>query len=29
MPTKRLPSRPDLDHLKHQAKDLLADFRAR
>jgi ankyrin repeat protein len=29
MPTKRLPSRPDLEHLKHQAKDLLADFRAR
>ena len=29
MPTKRLPSRPDLDHLKHQAKDLLVDFRAR
>ena len=29
MPTKRLPSRPNLDHLKHQAKDLLADFRAR
>jgi len=29
MPTKRLPSRPDIDHLKHQAKDLLADFRAR
>jgi hypothetical protein len=29
MPTKRLPSRPNLDHLKHQAKDLLADFRVR
>jgi hypothetical protein len=25
MPTKRLPSRPNLDHLKHQAKDLLND----
>src|SRR5260221_13985773 len=23
MPTKQLPSRPSLDHLKHQAKDLL------
>ena len=23
MPTRPLPSRPDLDHLKHQAKDLL------
>lgn len=23
MPTKRLPSKPNLDHLKHQAKDLL------
>jgi ankyrin repeat protein len=29
MPTKRLPASPDLDHLKHQAKDLLADFRTR
>ncbi len=29
MPTKRLPSRPNVDHLKHQARDLLADFRAR
>jgi hypothetical protein len=25
MPTKRLPSRPSLDHLKHQASDLLRD----
>ncbi len=29
MPTKRLPASPDIDHLKHQAKDLLRDFRAR
>ncbi len=28
MPTKRLPARPDLEHLKHQAKDLLNDRRA-
>jgi hypothetical protein len=28
MPTKRLPARPDLDHLKRQAKDLLNDQRA-
>jgi hypothetical protein len=28
MPTKRLPSRPNLDQLKHQAKDLVADHRA-
>ena len=25
MPTRRLPLRPNLDHLKHQAKDLLND----
>jgi ankyrin repeat protein len=25
MPTKRLPSRPNIEHLKHQAKDLLND----
>ena len=25
MPTKRLPQRPSLEHLKHQARDLLAD----
>lgn len=25
MPTKRLPSRPNIDHLKHQAKDLMND----
>ena len=25
MPTKRLPNRPSLDHLKHQASDLLKD----
>lgn len=29
MPTRRLPSRPSLDHLKHQARDLIADHRAR
>ena len=29
MPTKRLPPRPDLTHLKHQAHDLLRDHRAR
>lgn len=28
MPTKRLPASADPDHLKHQAKDLLRDFRA-
>jgi ankyrin repeat protein len=28
MPTKRLPARPDLAHLKHQASDLLDDQRA-
>src|SRR5580658_4412418 len=28
MPTKPLPSRPSLDHLKHQAKDLLQAFQA-
>jgi hypothetical protein len=28
MPTKHLPARPDLQHLKHQAKDLLNDHRA-
>src|SRR5262245_57931451 len=28
MPTKRLPVRPDIAHLKHQAKDLLNDHRA-
>jgi hypothetical protein len=28
MPTKRLPARPDLAHLKHQARDLLDDQRA-
>jgi hypothetical protein len=28
MPTKRLPARPDLAHLKHQAQDLLNDHRA-
>lgn len=28
MPTKRLPPAAHLDHLKHQAKDLLRDFRA-
>ena len=27
MPTKRLPDSANLDHLKHQAKDLLRDFR--
>jgi len=29
MPVKRLPSNPNLDHLKHQAKDLLRDHAAR
>ena len=29
MPTKRLPEPADLDHLKHQAKDLLRAHRAR
>ena len=28
MPTKRLPPHPDLDHLKHQAKDLLRSHAA-
>lgn len=28
MPTKRLPSRPSIGHLKHQARDLLNDHRA-
>lgn len=28
MPTKRLPAAADISHLKHQAKDLLSDFRA-
>ncbi|MEM7171324.1 MAG: ankyrin repeat domain-containing protein [Pseudomonadota bacterium] len=28
MPTKRLPPSTDIDHLKHQAKDLLRAFRA-
>ncbi len=28
MPTKWLPASADIDHLKHQAKDLQADFRA-
>ncbi len=27
MPTKRLPARPDLEHLKNQAKDLRTDHR--
>lgn len=27
MPTKWLPAAADVDHLKHQAKDLLSDFR--
>src|SRR5438876_8389288 len=29
MPSKSLPSRPSLDHLKYQAKDLLNGHRAR
>jgi len=29
MPVRRLPSKPNLDHLKHQAKDLLKDHAAR
>jgi hypothetical protein len=29
MPVKRLPSNPDLDHLKYQARDLLRDHVAR
>jgi hypothetical protein len=29
MPVKRLPSKPNLDHLKYQAKDLLGDHAAR
>ena len=28
MPTKRLPMSADINHLKHQAKDLLSDFRS-
>lgn len=28
MPTKRLPARPNIEHLKHQAKDLLKDRNA-
>jgi hypothetical protein len=28
MPAKRLPPRPDLDHLKYQARDVLTDHRA-
>jgi ankyrin repeat protein len=28
MPTKPLPGRPNIDHLKHQAKDLLKDRKA-
>ena len=28
MPVRRLPSRPNLDHLKHQAKDLLKEHAA-
>ena len=27
MPTKFLPASADINHLKHQAKDLLSDFR--
>jgi hypothetical protein len=29
MPVRRLPSNPNLDHLKYQAKDLLRDHKAR
>ena len=29
MPVKRLPSNPNLDHLKYQAKDLLKPHAAR
>jgi hypothetical protein len=29
MPVRRLPAHPNLDHLKHQAKDLLRDHAAR
>ena len=29
MPVRRLPVRPDLTQLKHQAKDLLRAFRRR
>jgi hypothetical protein len=29
MPVRRLPSQPNLDHLKHQAKDLLEEHAAR
>src|SRR6516164_3317188 len=29
MPVRRLPSKPNLDHLKYQAKDLLRDHKAR
>src|SRR5579864_2683703 len=28
MPTRSLPARPSLDHLKHQAKDLLSAYDA-
>jgi hypothetical protein len=28
MPSRRLPARPNLDQLKHQAKDLLKAYRA-
>src|SRR5258706_10182027 len=28
MPTRRLPSRPSIEHLKHQARDLLNDSRS-
>ena len=28
MPTRRLPARPNLEHLKNQAKDLLKAYRA-
>ena len=29
MPVRRLPSNPNLDHLKYQAKDLLKEHSAR
>ncbi len=29
MPVRRLPSNPNLDHLKHQAKDVLKEHSAR
>lgn len=28
MPTRRLPARPNIEHLKHQAKDLLKDLQS-